>query len=435
MRRVHARSDSRCRSATTQSQHPVRQSRGGPRRKIALYCASARHQLPRRCASTASRVGNALIALGLSRGQRVLLLMHDTPEYVAAIFGAMRAGFVPVLVNTLSPPELVAYYLAGQRCRGGDRPTPSSRHCSRTKTARASRLRHVVLTGEAEPQTWRRIHTVCTHGTSGSPRSPTTWSPRTRTGTQMAFWMYSSGSTGRPKGVVHLQHDAAVHVRELRPAHARHSRGRHRVLAAQDFLCVRLRQLAHVSVFGRRAARCCIRAGRTPKRCLAAIERHRPTILFGLPTLYNALLAHPGSERRDLSSLRLCVSAAEVLSSEMFREWQRRYGLSIVEGLGSTEVLHMYLSNRVDQQKPGASGARVPGYEIKLTDIDGNPVQRGESGVMWVRGRLFGARCTGTGPTRRGRRCARAGSGPATASTKTRTASTTSRAVPTIWSR
>jgi acetyl-CoA synthetase len=102
--------------------------------------------------------------------------------------------------------------------------------------------------------------------------------------------------------------------------------------------------------------------------------------------LYSALLSLPGSEKRDLSSLRLCISAAEVLSSEMFREWRRRYGLSIIEGLGSTEVLHMYLSNRVDNPKPGASGARVPGYEIKLTDGDGKPVPRGESGLMWVRG-------------------------------------------------
>jgi acetyl-CoA synthetase len=116
------------------------------------------------------------------------------------------------------------------------------------------------------------------------------------------------------------------------------------------------------------------------------IERHRPTLLFGLPTLYNALIVHPGSERRDLSSLRLCISAAETLSQEMFAEWERRHGLRIVEGLGSTEVLHIYLSNAVERQKPGASGARVPGYEIKLCDPEGRTVRVGEPGIMWVRG-------------------------------------------------
>jgi acetyl-CoA synthetase len=116
------------------------------------------------------------------------------------------------------------------------------------------------------------------------------------------------------------------------------------------------------------------------------IERHRPTILFGLPTLYVAMAAHPGSEQRDLSSLRLCVSAAETLSSELFNEWQRRYGLAIVEGLGSTEVLHIYLSNTLKHQKPGASGKRVPGYDLRLTDAEGHDVMPGESGVLWVRG-------------------------------------------------
>jgi acetyl-CoA synthetase len=116
------------------------------------------------------------------------------------------------------------------------------------------------------------------------------------------------------------------------------------------------------------------------------IERHRPTILFGLPTLYNALIGHPGGESRDLRSLRLCISAAEVLSGDVFREWQRRTGLSIIEGLGSTEVLHIYLSNTRERQVLGASGARVPGYEVKLTDADGQPVPAGESGILWVRG-------------------------------------------------
>jgi acyl-coenzyme A synthetase/AMP-(fatty) acid ligase len=123
-----------------------------------------------------------------------------------------------------------------------------------------------------------------------------------------------------------------------------------------------------------------------PESVFAVIERYRPTILFGLPTLYNALIAHPGSAERDLSSLRLCISAAESLSSELFNEWRARCGLPIIEGLGSTEMLHIYLSNHADQQRLGTSGAAVPGYEIRLTDLEGPPVPRGESGIMSVRG-------------------------------------------------
>jgi acetyl-CoA synthetase len=123
-----------------------------------------------------------------------------------------------------------------------------------------------------------------------------------------------------------------------------------------------------------------------PEAVLGTIERQRPTVFFGLPTLYNALVTNPVFKQRDLSSLRLCLSAAEVLSADVFQEWERRTGLRIVEGLGSTEVLHIYLSNRIDKQVLGASGARVPGYELKLTDADGKLAPRGETGILWVRG-------------------------------------------------
>ena len=200
----------------------------------------------------------------------------------------------------------------------------------------------------------------------------------------MAFWMYSSGSTGRPKGVVHLHHD---------PLYTYLAYGRGVLEIAESdvvfsppkiFFAYRVRQLADLSLRRRRDRRSARRLD--PEAVLATIERHRPTILFGPPTLYVALAAHPGSERRDLSSLRLCVCAAETLSPEIFAEWRRRYGLSIVEGLGSTEVLHIYLANTLAQQRAGASGKRVQGYELRLSDADGRDVVPGESGILWVRG-------------------------------------------------
>ena len=138
------------------------------------------------------------------------------------------------------------------------------------------------------------------------------------------------------------------------------ARRRRRVLAAEDLLRVRLRQLDHVPVRGRRHQLCCCPAGRSPKPSSQRSSAMRPTVLFGLPTLYVAMAALAGSESRDLSSLRLCLSAAETLSSELFNEWQRRYGLAIVEGLGSTEVLHIYLSNSPSQQEPAAAASAVP---------------------------------------------------------------------------
>jgi benzoate-CoA ligase family protein len=350
--------------------------------KVAIVCES-RSTTYRELCAMAARVGQGLNAFGLVRGQRVLLLMHDTPQLAAAIFGAIRAGFVPVLVNTLSPPELVAYYLQDS---GAEAAIVSGALVKLLghREVRASRLRHVVLAGVAAEELPSHSYAVCAWDEWLQPqRSEMTAADTHRD--EMALWMYSSGSTGRPKGVVHLQHDAAYTLE---------SYGRRVLEMREDDIVFSPPKIFFAYGFGNSltfpfsmGATTVLHPGRPDaESVLSIIEHDRPTILFGLPTLYSALLSHPASEKRDLSSLRLCISAAEVLSSEMFREWRRRYGLSIIEGLGSTEVLHMYLSNRVDNPKPGASGARVSGYEIKLTDGDGNPVPRGESGLMWVRG-------------------------------------------------
>jgi acetyl-CoA synthetase len=202
---------------------------------------------------------------------------------------------------------------------------------------------------------------------------------------EMAFWMYSSGSTGRPKGVVHLHHDMPYTFE---------SYARHVLALREDDVVFSPPKVFFAYGFGNSVtfpfsvgATTVLHPGRPDAESVYdAIEQHRPTVLFGLPTLYNSLLAHPGGAARDLTSLRLCLSAAEVLSEGVFETWRKRTGLRIVEGLGSTEVLHIYLSNRVDRQVLGASGARVPGYEIRLTDPEGREVPRGEPGILWVRG-------------------------------------------------
>jgi acyl-coenzyme A synthetase/AMP-(fatty) acid ligase len=123
-----------------------------------------------------------------------------------------------------------------------------------------------------------------------------------------------------------------------------------------------------------------------PGAIFEAIGRYRPTIFFGLPTLYTSLTKAEGADKADFSSLRMAISAAEVLSSEVFNGWKKLTGLEIMEGLGSTEVLHIYLSNRIEKKKLGAAGLRVPGYEIALKDSDGNEVGDNTEGILWVRG-------------------------------------------------
>jgi benzoate-CoA ligase family protein len=201
----------------------------------------------------------------------------------------------------------------------------------------------------------------------------------------MAFWMYSSGSTGRPKGIVHLQHDMAY----SEAAFARN------VLKLEPGdICFSVPKIFFAYGFGNSitfpfaagAATLLLPGQPKPAAIFEAIARFRPSVFFGLPTLYTSLTKAEGAAQADFSSLRMALSAAEVLSAEVFNGWKSLTGIEIVEGLGSTEVLHIYLSNRPDRKKPGAAGLRVPGYEIALRDKDGREVGDNEEGILWVRG-------------------------------------------------
>lgn len=329
----------------------------------------------------ACRAGNAFRATGLERADRVVMILDDTEVYPAAFFGAVRAGFVPVLINTLSPADLIRYYIED-----------SAASVVICEAVFLDVLREALDGGPAV------IQVVVANGNADTELAAPTMNWDEFVGAQsdelasadthrdeMAFWMYSSGSTGRPKGIVHLQHD--MHYTHL-------SYAEHVLKLSADDIVYSVPKMFFAYGFGNSitfpfsvGAAVVLNPGRPePAPVYDAIEQHRPSVFFGLPTLYNALVAHDGSAARDLSGLRLCVSAAEPLPEETFNEWRRRYGLEIIEGLGSTEVLHIYVSNFPDDICLGASGKRVPGYEIKLLDLDGEPVKPGEPGTMWVRG-------------------------------------------------
>jgi len=329
----------------------------------------------------AAQAGHALDACGLRRGDRVVMILDDTPVYPAAFFGAVRAGYVPVLVNILSPADLIGYYIADSGA--------SVVFCE------AGLLETLCEALEGGPEIDRLV--VANGDAPGNlPVAAESWdafvSGRHKElvaadthRDEMAFWMYSSGSTGRPKGIVHLQHDMLY--TDL-------SYGRTVLGLSEDDIVYSVPKIFFAYGFGNSitfpfcaGAAVILGAGRPePGPIYDTIERHKPSVFFGLPTLYNALVAHKGSADRDLSSVRLCISAAEPLPEETFNEWHRRYGLEIVEGLGSTEVLHIYVSNFAGDIRQGAAGKRVPGYEIKLIDMDGKPTAPGEAGTMLVRG-------------------------------------------------
>jgi len=335
------------------------------------------------CAA-AARWGNAFRAFGLQRGDRIAFFLDDTPVYPAAFFGAVRAGFVPVLLNTLTTPDLLQFFLADTESRIAVAEAEFTDRFT-AETRAGTRLERVVIAnGPGEPGTGDRGGDLqaASDFISGQPDTLAV----VDTGPDdMAFWMYSSGSTGRPKGIVHLHHDMAYtqlsfaeSILRLRP----------------DDLCFSVPKIFFAYGFGNAftfpfsvGATTVLMPGRPdPTAVLDCIETYRPTVLFGLPTLYTAICRTSGVADRDLSSLRLSMSAAETLSEDIFSAWLNLTGLRPIEGLGSTEVLHIYLSNTQDEQRIGAAGRRVRGYEVELRDRDGLPTPDGAEGIMWVRG-------------------------------------------------
>jgi acetyl-CoA synthetase len=352
----------------------------GRRNRLALTGPAGTRSYAELCAE-ASRWGHGFISLGLKRGDRILMFLDDTPAYPAAFFGAVRAGFVPLLINTLTPPDLLQFYLSDS---GSSVAVADAAFCSRfDKTACTdTQLRTLIVVNGAmsdhavpnalQADTWLQ-------GFAGDLAEADTHR------NEMAFWMYSSGSTGRPKGIVHLQHDMAYseaafarNVLKLKP----------------DDICFSVPKIFFAYGFGNSitfpfsvgAATLLLPGQPKPSAIFEAIERYRPSVFFGLPTLYTSLTKAEGAAATDFSSLRMALSAAEVLSAEVFNGWKTLTGIEIVEGLGSTEALHIYLSNRPDKKKLGAAGLRVPGYDVRLRDTDGREVADNEEGILWVRG-------------------------------------------------
>jgi benzoate-CoA ligase family protein len=346
----------------------------------ALIGPAGRRSYAELCAE-ASRWGHGFASLGLQRGDRILMFCDDTPAYPAAFFGAVRAGFVPLLINTLTPPDLLQFYLIDS---GAAVAVADAEFCARFDAVACTdkSLRTLILVNGV----------AADHAVSNAivaeqwlQRFPAELTEADTNRNEMALWMYSSGSTGRPKGIVHLQHDMAY-------SEAAFSRNVLK-LKAED-ICFSVPKIFFAYGFGNSitfpfsvgAATLLLPGQPKPAAIFEAIERFRPTVFFGLPTLYTSLTKAEGAAATDFSSLRMALSAAEVLSADVFNGWKKLTGVEIVEGLGSTEVLHIYLSNRPEHKKPGAAGLRVPGYEVALKDKDGRDVGDDEEGILWVRG-------------------------------------------------
>jgi acetyl-CoA synthetase len=348
--------------------------------RIALIGPAGTRSYSELCAE-AARWGHGFLSLGLKRGDRILMFLDDTPAYPAAFFGAVRAGFVPLLTNTLTPPDLLQFYLsdAGASVAVADAEFASRFNTEACKGTPLHTL--IVVNGAADGH----AVTNALAADAWLAKFPSELAEADTGRDDMVLWMYSSGSTGRPKGIVHLQHDLAYSELAF---------SRNILKLSTDDICFSVPKIFFAYGFGNSitfpfsvgATTLLVPGQPKPATIFEAIARYRPTVFFGLPTLYNLLTKAEDAAAADFSSLRMSLSAAEILAAEVFNGWKALTGLEIIEGLGSTEALHIYLSNSAEEKKLGAAGRRVPGYEILLRDKDGREVGDNEEGIMWVRG-------------------------------------------------
>lgn len=352
----------------------------GNAERPALIGPAGQRSYAQLCAD-AARWGNALLSLGLTRGDRILLLLDDTPVYPAVFFGAVRAGLVPLLISPLTPPDLLQFYLVDS---GATVAVVDASSCDRFdhRTCTNTLLATIVVVDGALTSDVP-VHVKDT--AAWLPIFPETLAAADTHRSEMAFWMYSSGSTGRPKGIVHLQHDMPYTQR---------SYGHHVLKLAPDDICLSASKIFFSYGFGNSisfpfavgAASLLLPGNPKPASLFRAIAQYRPTVFFGVPTLYSALVKAAAEARPDLSSIRLAVSAAEVLSPEVASAWRAMMGFDIIECLGSTELFDVYISNTPERKKAGSAGLRVPGYELMLKADDQAEIVGEGEGTLWVRG-------------------------------------------------
>jgi benzoate-CoA ligase len=327
-------------------------------------------------ASRVNRAANALAALDLPLETRVMVCLLDTIDFPTVFLGAIKAGLVPIAVNTLLTTSDFDFILRDSRSQALVVSDPLLAAFNPILAGQPF-LKNIVVAGSDQSP-----HLALTNLLADASEKFTAAPTRPD---DACFWLYSSGSTGTPKGVVHVQ-TSMIKTAELYAQPILGIQESDLVFsAAKLFFAYGLgNALSFPLSVG--ATTVLLSERPTPQAVCRILKEYRPTIFYGVPTLYSALLASPDLPKREESKLRRCTSAGEALPPDVGRRWAEHFGVDILDGLGSTEMLHIFLSNRPGDNRYGTSGKPVPGYDVRLVDEEGKPVARGEIGELQVAG-------------------------------------------------
>jgi benzoate-CoA ligase len=323
-----------------------------------------------------NRVASTLVRLGVRQEERVLIGLYDSIEFAATFFGVLKAGAIVAMVNPELPGADYAHYLEYTRCRvfvcDGDVAVKASAELDAGK-----HLEHALVVGERGPsqkaRAWREVESASPSFTNAETNKD-----------DFAIWLFTSGSTGKPKAAVHLQHDFAFNTE----CYAK------RVLhISPDDVTLGVPKLFFGYATGSNLMFPCAVGGKvilfrdraTPERIEDLSKKHGVTVLTSVPTMINKMCAHEGDDSA-LRTVRATISAGEALPEELYHRYKGKYGGEILDGIGSAELFHIYVTNFPGDVRPGSLGKVVPGYAAKIVRPDGEEAAPGEIGNLWVRG-------------------------------------------------